>query len=39
MVLWNDVPFMYNGDGTKNHHFELHEKTVSGMVSSVSLEE
>jgi hypothetical protein len=29
MVLWNDVPFMYNGDETRNHHFELHEKDIS----------
>ena len=39
-VLWKDVPSMYNGDETRNNHFELDEKTVSGMASfNVSLEE
>jgi hypothetical protein len=40
MVLWNDVPSVCNGDETRNHHFELDEKTVSEMASSnLSLEE
>jgi len=40
IVLWNDVPSVYNGDETRKHHFELDEKTVSGMASSnISLEE
>jgi hypothetical protein len=40
MVLWNDVPSVYNGDETSKHHFELDEKKVSGVASSkISLEE